>query len=43
MPKPIRVILGTFLLVATIGLVTCQSVFYSQTDEQTESTEITNK
>jgi len=27
MPKPMRAILGALLLMVTIGLVTCQSVF----------------
>lgn len=39
MPKPLRVVLGTLLLVATVGLVTCQSVFttHDSDSEQTNS------
>ncbi len=36
MPKSVRAILGALLLVVTMGLVTCQSVFIDRTNEPLE-------
>lgn len=37
MPKALRAVLGTILLVGTIGLVTCQNVFVDDSVVHVES------
>ena len=42
MPKPLRAVLGIFLLAATIGLVTCQSIFYSDNNAHSGTISLTD-